>query len=91
MSISNVALRALYNNADITALILGARYAHHLADNLKALAFAPDNVDEQALLAVLAKRRGPSGPVFGLERDRTTRHGQIFKKNLNADPADASA
>ena len=88
VSLANVALRALHDRADIAALILGARYAHHLADNLRALAFTPDDEDKEALSAVLAKRRGPSGPVFGLERDRTTRHGQIFKKNLNTDPTD---
>lgn len=90
VSLANVALRTLYDHADITAIILGARYAHHLTDNLQALAFTPDHDDEEALAAVLAKRRGPPGPVFGLERDRTTRHGQIFKKNLNADPSDAA-
>lgn len=90
VSLANVSLRALYDHADVKALILGARYAHHLADNLKALAFTPDDDDRKALSAVMAKRRGPSGSVFGLERDRTTRHGQIFKKNLNADKADAA-
>ncbi|MEM7043919.1 MAG: aldo/keto reductase, partial [Pseudomonadota bacterium] len=75
----------------LAAAILGARYAHHLSDNLRAFAFTPDETDKQELSAVLAKRQGPSGPVFGLERDRTTPHGQIFKKNLNANPADAPA
>ncbi|MGH1477492.1 MAG: aldo/keto reductase [Geminicoccales bacterium] len=90
VSLANAALRAMYDHTDITAIILGARYAHHLTENLRALAFTPDDDDKEALAAVLAKRRGPSGPVFGLERDRTTHHGQIFKKNLNADPADAA-
>ena len=27
---------------------------------------------------------GPSGPVFGLERDSGGTHGRILKKNLNA-------
>ena len=91
VSIANVALRAMLDRDDLTATILGARYAHHLEKNLKAFAFTPDETDKEELAAVLAKRQGPSGPVFGLERDRTTPHGQIFKKNLNANPADAPA
>lgn len=90
VSLPNVALRAMIDNADLAAIILGARYAHHLDDNLNAFAFTLRDEDKDAIATVLAKRHGPSGPVFGLERDRATRHGQIFKKNLNADPSDAS-
>ncbi|MGI9420942.1 MAG: aldo/keto reductase [Geminicoccaceae bacterium] len=91
VSIANVALRVMLDHEDLAASILGARYAHHLRDNLKALAFAPSETDRKDLAAVLAKRRGPAGAVFGLERDRITPHGRIFKKNLHANPADASA
>ena len=91
VSLDSVALRAMLDRDDLTAMILGARYAHHLENNLKALAFAPSETDKKELAAVLARRQGPSGAVFGLERDRTTPHGQIFKKNLNANPADAPA
>jgi aryl-alcohol dehydrogenase-like predicted oxidoreductase len=31
---------------------------------------------------------GPGGPVYGLEGDRTSRHGRIMKYNLNTNPAD---
>ncbi len=91
VSLANVALRAMLDRGDLSAAILGARYAHHLEDNLKALAFTPSETDRDELALVLAKRQGPSGAVFGLERDRTTPHGQIFKKNLNANPADTPA
>ena len=36
-----------------------------------------------ASAAVLAKRQGPDGDTFGLERDRHGRHGSIMKYNLN--------
>lgn len=84
VSLANVAFRAMHDHADLAAVILGARYANHLSDNLKALDFMPTERDREALAAVLAKRRGPSGSVFGIERDQATPHGQIFKKNLNA-------
>jgi len=91
VSIANVALRTMLDRDDLTAAILGARYAHHLENNLNAFAFTPGETDRDQLAAVLAKRHGPSGAVFGLERDPTTPHGRIFKKNLNANPADATA
>ena len=91
VSIANVAIRAMLDQECLTAAILGARYAHHLKNNLRAFAFTLSKTDKDELSAVLAKRLGPSGPVFGLERDPTTPHGQIFKKNLNANPTDAPA
>ena len=32
---------------------------------------------------MLARRQGPAGDTFALERDRTGRHGSIMKYNLN--------
>ncbi len=83
VSLANVALRAMHDHQDLAAVILGARYAHHLRDNLRAFEITLTERDRRALAAVLTKRCGPKGPVFGMERDRTTRHGSIFKKNLN--------
>ena len=34
----------------------------------------------------LALSAGPKGPVYGLEGDRTGRHGRIMKYNLNTRP-----
>ena len=33
--------------------------------------------------SLTARRRGPAGDTFALERDRTGRHGSIMKYNLN--------
>ncbi|MGH6916657.1 MAG: aldo/keto reductase [Geminicoccaceae bacterium] len=83
VTIANVAVRAMLDNPDVGAVILGARYAHHLPQNLASLAFRLDQEDRAGLDAVLAQRRGPSGPVYGLERDRSGRHGRIMKYHLN--------
>jgi aryl-alcohol dehydrogenase-like predicted oxidoreductase len=83
VTIANVAVRAMLDNPDVGAVILGARYARHLPQNLKALGFCLDQDDRARLDAVLAQRRGPSGPVYGLERDRSGRHGRIMKYDLN--------
>lgn len=83
VTIANVAVRAMLDNPDVGAVILGARYAHHLPQNLKTLSFHLDEEDRVRLDAVLSQRQGPSGPVYGLERDRSGRHGRIMKYHLN--------
>ena len=85
VTIANVVVRAMLDNPEVDAVILGARYAHHLPQNLKALSFRLDEEDQARLDAVLAQRLGPSGPVYGLERDRSGRHGRIMKYRLNAE------
>jgi aryl-alcohol dehydrogenase-like predicted oxidoreductase len=84
VTIANVAVRVMLDNPDVSAVIVGARYAHHLPQNLKALSFRLDEEDRVLLDEVLAQRLGPSGPVYGLERDRDGRHGRIMKYRLNA-------
>ncbi|MGI9437299.1 MAG: aldo/keto reductase [Geminicoccaceae bacterium] len=84
VSLANVVVRAMLDHDDLTAIILGARYAHHLNDNLRACDIKLTADDRRDIAAVLAKRLGPRGSVFGMERDHTTPHGRIFKKNLNA-------
>jgi aryl-alcohol dehydrogenase-like predicted oxidoreductase len=83
VTIANVAVRAMLDNPDVGAVILGARYAHHLPQNLKVLGLRLDEEDRARLGSVLTQRRGPSGPVYGLERDRSGRHGRIMKYHLN--------
>ena len=43
--------------------------------------------DRAEIEAVAAKRRGPEGDVYELERDRAGRHGSVMKYNLSAEPA----
>ena len=45
-----------------------------------------DDEDRELIERVLAP--GPAGPVYGLERDRSGRHGRIMKYNLNTRPDD---
>ena len=83
VSIANVAVRAMLDHPDVSAVILGARYAHHLPQNLRVLSLRLDQQDRARLERLLAQRKGPSGPVYGLERDRAGRHGRIMKYHLN--------
>ena len=58
--------------------------------NAEAVAFIDavdlDDEDRELIEDVLAP--GPAGPVYGLERDRSGRHGRIMKYNLNNRPDD---
>ncbi|MBI2767540.1 MAG: aldo/keto reductase, partial [Chloroflexi bacterium] len=46
------------------------------------------DADRAAIAGILAQAGGPGGPVYGLEGDRSGRHGRIMKYNLNANPND---
>ena len=81
--ISTIATRAMLDDADVSATIIGARYASRLPRTLKVFDIALTDADRAALDAVLRNRKGPKGPVFGLERDLSGRHGRIMKYNLN--------
>lgn len=82
--IAAVTIRAMLDDPAVSALIIGARYADRLSGTLRALAISLDEADRAALSALLAKAKGPHGPVYALERDRSGRHGRIMKYNLNS-------
>ena len=66
----------------VAAVIIGARTARRLAETLEVFDVALDAEDRAAIDAVLAQCKRPSGPVYGLERDRDGPHGRIMKYNL---------
>lgn len=69
--LGGIALRAIHDHADVVSVILRASNAGQLESYLKAFSFAPTVRDREALASVLTKRRGPDGPVFSIERERT--------------------
>ena len=81
--LSAVAMRWMLDRPQVAGVIIGARYAAHLPENLAAFACQLDRTDNAAIAAVLARRKGPLGDCFTLERDRDGRHGRIMKYNLN--------
>ncbi|MCX5515056.1 aldo/keto reductase [Kaistia algarum] len=84
VDIATVASRHVLDRAGVAAVIVGARNRSHLARNLAIGALHLTDEDRAAIDAVIAKRQGPEGDVYTLERDRTGRHGSIMKYNLNA-------
>ncbi len=85
VSLTAVATRWILDKPGVAGAIIGARYAEHLPDNLTVFGFALDAEDRAAIEAVLARRTGPEGDTFTLERDREGRHGRIMNYNLNKD------
>jgi len=87
--LSAVASAWVLDQPQVAAAIVGARYARHLPLTLQVFDVAMDDADRASIDTVLAKSGGPNGTVFGLERDRSGRHGRIMKYNLNAKPDDS--
>lgn len=83
VTISAVASRAMLDRPNVAAVIIGAKTAHHLDRTLPIFDLRLDSKDRSAIETVLNQRSGPNGPIYGLERDKTGRHGRIMKYNLN--------
>jgi aryl-alcohol dehydrogenase-like predicted oxidoreductase len=83
VSLAIVATRWMLENDDVAAVIIGARYARNLAENMQVFEFSLNEQDRAEINAVLDRRNGPAGDVYGLEGDRDGPHGRIMKYNLN--------
>jgi aryl-alcohol dehydrogenase-like predicted oxidoreductase len=81
--IATVASRAILDRPGVAAAIVGVRSRAHLAANLAISDFRLTDQDRAEIAAVLARRKGPLGDTFELERDRAGRHGAIMKYNLS--------
>jgi aryl-alcohol dehydrogenase-like predicted oxidoreductase len=87
VSITAVATRWVLDRPGVAAAIVGARYAEHLADNLAVFRFALTAQDLAEIESIRARRKGPLGDTYTLERDKDGRHGRIMKYNLNREVA----
>ena len=78
-SIPQVALRWVLDRCNVAAAIIGATSARHLAENVAVFDFALDEEDHAAVAAIIARREGPAGDCYDLERDKEGRHGRIMR------------
>lgn len=83
VSLSAVATRWVLDQPQVSAAIVGARYARHLPKTLDVFRTALTPSDHQQIASQLLRHKGVAGPVYGVERDRAGRHGRIMKYNLN--------
>ena len=86
VDIATVASRFVLDRPGVSAVIVGGRNEAHAAANAAVGALRLTDADRAEIDAVLARRQGPDGDIYTLERDRTGRHGAIMKYNLNAAP-----
>jgi len=82
-TIGAVAMRVMLDEPDITAVIVGARHAAHLASTCAALALTLNDEQRRAILALVHAAPGPAGDVYTLERDPRGPHAGIMRYNLN--------
>jgi aryl-alcohol dehydrogenase-like predicted oxidoreductase len=80
--IATVASRWVLDKDQVAAVIIGATNAAHLDAHRQIAGLDLDENDVAVVRAVLGRRRGPDGEVYGLERDRSGRHGRIMKYEL---------
>ena len=87
VTIPLVCLRWMLDRPGVAGAIVGATSARYLQENLRVFGIRLDDADRAAIDAVLARRTGPAGDCYDLERDKDGRHGSIMRYNQNA-PAD---
>ncbi len=81
--IADVAIRYVLQKPTVGGVIVGVRSSRYLPRLLKLHNFRLDHRDLQRIGSILSRAKGPSGPVYGLERNREGAHGRIMKYNLN--------
>lgn len=85
-NIASVATRAMLERDQVAAAIVGAVNTAHLQAHMQIGGLSLHADELASIAAVTARRQGPQGDVYDLERDRSGAHGRIMKYELNALP-----
>lgn len=72
-NISNIAQRYVLETPGVAALLIGVRNQNHIAENVRTHTFQLKKDEREAIDAVVAKRRGPQGDVWDIERGNLQR------------------
>ncbi len=81
--IATVASRMILDREPVAAVIVGATNTNHLASHVAMGSLRLDEDDLAAVASLLARRQGPLGDIYELERDHTGPHARIMKYDLN--------
>ncbi len=81
--IATIASAVVLTRPNVAAAIVGATSAAHLDAHRRVGSVVLDAEDLALIHAVTARRTGPLGDVYGLERDIEGRHGRIMKYDLH--------
>lgn len=83
VGIAEVAAKWVLQRPLVAGVIIGARNRDHLHKLKKLNRFSLQEDDLEIIQRQIDQANGPAGPVYGLERDKTGKHGRIMKYNLN--------
>ena len=83
VGIAEVACQYVLQKPMVGAVIVGARNRKHLERLTKLDTFRLSAIDLDKIDSIIAQSKGPNGPFYELERDKTGKHGSIMKYNLN--------
>ena len=83
VGIAEIACKYVMQKPMVAGIIVGARNRNHLQSLQKLDKFTLDVDDLSKIELIIAQAKGPNGPFYELERDKTGRHGSIMKYNLN--------
>ncbi|MGD1946712.1 MAG: aldo/keto reductase [Croceivirga sp.] len=83
VNIAEVACQYILQKPMVGGVIVGARNRSHLTALQSLETFELGEGDLYEIEQVVQLGRGPNGPFYELERDKTGRHGSIMKYNLN--------
>lgn len=83
VNIAEVACRYILQKPMVSGIIVGARNRNHLRGFQSLERFQLDEEDLREIEQITQQGKGPKGPFYELERDKTGKHGSIMKYNLN--------
>jgi len=83
VTIAQVALRYALDRPGVTAAIVGVSKAERISQIVKTFDLTLDDSQREIIHALGRTAPGPNGPVYGLEREKNSRHAAIMKYGLN--------
>ena len=67
-NIANVAQRYVLDTKSVASVLIGVRNRNHIEENVRTHSFELSSGERDAITQVLAKRKGPIGDVWDIER-----------------------
>jgi aryl-alcohol dehydrogenase-like predicted oxidoreductase len=83
VGLGDVATRWVIDRPQVASAIMGFTSTRHLSATQGIEALRLDAQDHALLAPLLARRTGPAGDCYDIERDKEGRHGRIMRYNQN--------
>jgi aryl-alcohol dehydrogenase-like predicted oxidoreductase len=77
-NISNIAQRYVLDTKAVASVLIGVRNRNHIEENVRTHSFELNDGERDAIAAVIAKRKGPSGKF---EKDRIRQNDKRVESN----------